>query len=165
MCMQNFFPIYNAGFCGSHQSAIRGLEILRKKFRSIDYAVISALIWFHERCNLVDEGDLRNLGNALKKAETIIDVDGALLAADFFFHTASYEAASSCLNLPSLLHSHNGVSNENEEVAAEIYRIRFWISLSSAKDVPMLDTNLTHSSLHGNTYFDENVDCLMVQAK
>ena len=59
---------------------------MRKQHRFLDYAIISALIWFHEEAGVYDIGELTKLEIASKAALDCIHIDGALLAADFHLH-------------------------------------------------------------------------------
>ena len=153
------------GLNGSYQSSIRGLESLKKKFRQIEYATLVALIWFHQRAQLIDEEKLRGLESELKQAETRVQADDALIAADFLFHTKSYEAASDCLSLPPVLRScHDNVATQNPEVQVEKYRILCWLRLYTSTKMINVDATVLRSALQSHTTFKTSVDCLMIQA-
>ena len=153
------------GFNGSYQSSIRGLESLKKKFHRIEYAILVALIWFHQKAQLIDEEKLRGLNSELNQAETRVQAEDALLAADFLFYTKSYEAVSDCLSLPSVLRScHDNVSTQNQDVQVEKYRILCWLRLCTSTKMTTVDATLLRSTLQGHTTFKTSVDCIMIQA-
>ena len=165
------------GFGGFHQNAIRELESMRRSYRHLEYAIVLALIWFHQKAELVDEDELQKLDVALGATKSCMHIDGALLAADFYVHAGDHEAASACLNHPIVLkvknssNSSSSSSNSNStttklvrEANVERCRIQLWVILifdlsKSHADVPFV------SALEKNVNHVENIDSTMVRSR
>ena len=129
---------------------------MRKQYRLLDYAIISALLWY-----VADEAELRKLKTAIRAARDCVHIDGALLAADFYVHIAKdYEEAEKCLCLISSKMMSR--SPEQSRVSQqEIYRIRLWSQVSSRESFITDDIDSVIDGLESS----EDIDSIMAQAK
>ncbi len=114
------YVIHLSGLSGRYRDALNDLQGMRKNHRYLDYAILSALIWFHQKVQMTaieenfdnelmynengndDDGDeVEKLTMALKAAkDCCVHMDeGALLASEFHFYVGEYNEAQSCLNV------------------------------------------------------------------
>ncbi len=156
----SFWKACSSGFGGLYQNAIKELERVRSSHRYLEYAIVSALIWFHQKADFVDEEELQKLNIALDAAQRCMHVDGVLLSADFYLHANDYEAVSRCLN-------HRVVKknkNSDEKAKMERCRIRLWSNIMSGS-INTNDFMTFNSVLDHNNHCSVNIDSMMVQAK
>ena len=151
------------------QNAIRDLEAMRRSNRHLEFAIVSALIWFHQKADIIDEEELRRLDAVLKTAKSCIHVDGALLAADFYFHVADYEAASVCLKFQVVMKLHQNHYDDSDMVSTEANiescRIQLWLAIAGFKQTSGNSIISIMSVLEKNVCDQENIDVIMAQAK
>jgi hypothetical protein len=144
---------------------------MRRSYRHLELAVVSALIWLHQKADFADEDELQKLDVAFNTAQSCVHIDGALLSADFYLHANDYEAAYACLKQPVVMKIKNSKDGSKviRESNVERCRIQLWLNI-------MFGSRITHSAggggdaalysvLEKNVENVENFDCLMARAK
>ena len=141
---------------------------MRRSYRHLDYAIISALIWFRQRDNFIDEDELQKLEASLRMSKSCIHMDGALLAAEFYLYALEYESVFTCLNFPivkEVLH----LSEDSKDMISiglntEINRIWLWLSINDSKrNQPLKSSDWL--AVEGKMCIEKNVDFMMAQIK
>ena len=73
------------------RGAMKTLEAMRIKYRYLDYAILSALIWFHQQqistdtALAIDSKELSKLKRSLQAANECNYTEGLVLASEFLF--------------------------------------------------------------------------------
>ena len=121
---------------GHEQKAIRSLNTLKTSHRRLQYATLSALIWFHERYDLQDEDELSSLRLSLSVAEKCANIEGLLLSSDFHIHVGNVEEAQEILdaNYFDMARPCDQTNANEEALNIEEQRIRLQLKLHSVDD-------------------------------
>lgn len=140
---------------------------MRRSYRYLEFAVICALIWFQQQADLIDEDDLRKLKADLKTARSCVQVEAALLAADFYNHVSDFESAFMCLNLPifeNVKNTNQTLDHGSLKMIQERCRVELWVHLRQFKSNP--STSLNSDLLRSERFKFEvdNADSIMAQA-
>ena len=122
-----------AGLFGELEVCLQDLEAVRKLHRFLDYAIISALIWFHQECGECNRTEVVKLKSASEAALECIHLDGALLAADFHLHVSkNLEEVKRCIRIASS----NYMSRDPRKVEVtrqNLNRLNLWLSVFSSE--------------------------------
>lgn len=147
-----YYKAVSRGMNGHYKECIDDLEFLRKAHRLLEYPVISALQYFYTEL-VTNNQDMEKLRVASKAAFQCIQIEGAILAAEFFLWVSgNYFKASRCLDEIS------GIRNNAEK---EIRRVSLWLEVASNGEFTEGDAAL------GLEYAEESndLDCLMALTK
>ena len=154
--------------CGEHQECIRELEMMRKHHRFLDYAIISALIYFHQEVEThqYSREQMMKFKVAEKAALECIHVDGALLAAEFHLfigkNAAAVEKAKSCMNQVTRAAIGTRSSGLPKTVQMQLYRLELWVCVMTGGPSQRKSERFD-SDEHNSTTLD--IDSLMAKAK
>ena len=108
---------------------------MKKTHRRLQYATLSALIWFHERSNLLDEDEISKLGLSLSVAEKCATVEALLITSNFYIHVGNIEEAQEILDGDYFQTVRPNQSNGNfDALNIEEHRIRLLIKLYDVED-------------------------------
>lgn len=140
---------------------------MRRSYRHLEFAILSALVWFQQKAEFVDEDELRHLEKALKTAKTCVHVDGAVLAADFFLHVGDYESTSFCLAMPVIRSkiSCDEPDKFHRKTNAERSRIQLWLNMKRFKITGESSCIPVLSRIDGYVCDEGDADCIVTQAK
>ena len=129
--------------------------------------IIASLLWFHQQADLVDEDEIVKLDKSLDLAKSCMHIDGALLAADFFFFSGDLDSAASCLKHTAFIQSKNEQydSYGSRQASIERSRIQCWLHEFHYKQKDHNKCSMFQIELKKYLANEENVDCLMIQAK
>jgi hypothetical protein len=108
---------------------------MKKTHRRLQYATLSALIWFHEQSNLLDEDEISGLRLSLSVAEKCANAEGLILASNFHIHVGNIEEAQEILDSDYFETVRPNQSNGNSEtLILEEHRIRLLLKLYDVDD-------------------------------
>ena len=154
------------------RGAMKTLEAMRIKYRYLDYAILSALIWFHQQqistdtALAIDSKELSKLERSLQAAKECNYTEGLVLASEFLFCVKQFDAAYSCLNTAiAKKNSRTSSTVDTEElVQQDIHRMLQWLkTAANSQGSEGSDSYLQRRDGLVPPFYD--IDSLMAEAK